>query len=604
MEIVRARANARAKTSPASVSRRARPEKAPDVIAIDLTSPDVVRRASAAKTPASTARDVSSQPPSRGQTTRSASRSVSDSKKSEGRAAAAEARAAEVTPVPAPAATGVAGGAGEPFESAGMGGSKSFGKKLAAVANENETPSTKARTMRAEVPLFSENALFERSAPKHEPESRRLEPEPRREKEPEPEPEQEPAPEPEPEPEAPPPLPKLAPDLLTSFVPLAGYEENSSAAASGEKRVDGWLGTTRRAETAERLEELREEERRARGEAALAARRAASPAKPSVASSSSRPAFSAAPSVGAGGAAAGSVMERLQRAMESRSRLEAENRAKLETDQKRKEEDRRRREAEADARRRQKEADEAKDREEKKQRQEKMLKMRKEQEEAQREVEEKQARVRRLLEERDRQKAAGVAVGAKRKSGETSALDSAEEKKRRLQDFMANNRANAALAANAGAPGAPAVAAKLNAPTDAKPRVAIGEQREEKTLTPAAKTRPVLVGAPAEFSYQISPYRENSDSESEEDDAKPRKPIPEWAHADQLAPCLYRQAKVDPDAIFVNTSKTCSLDAVFADGKKKNRRSSSGNWFHDRLTWKEEVSYKNEMGFVTTLGTL
>ena len=176
-------------------------------------------------------------------------------------------------------------------------------------------------------------------------------------------------------------------------------------------------------------------------------------------------------------------MERLQRAMESRSRLESENRAKLEADQKRVEEERRRREADAEERRRQKEAEEAREREEKKQRQEKMLKMRKEQEEAQREVEEKQARVRRLLEEQDRAKAAGASsVGAKRKSGATPArIDSAEEKKRRLQSFMANNRANAALAASGGAPGATAVAAKL---TNADPGArrlggahAIGEAR-------------------------------------------------------------------------------------------------------------------------------
>jgi hypothetical protein len=53
--------------------------------------------------------------------------------------------------------------------------------------------------------------------------------------------------------------------------------------------------------------------------------------------------------------------------------------------------------------------------------------------------------------------------------------------------------------------------------------------------------------------------------------------------------------------MFVNPEKTCSLDAVFTTKHKtgKSRRSSSSNWFHDRLTWKEEVSYKREMGFVT-----
>ena len=425
----------------------------------------------------------------------------------------------------------------------------------------------------AETPLFS-NALFEASARKQPTETRVDE-----------EKTAAPAELSEPEPEAPPPLPKLAPDLMTSFVPLAGYEEKPAAPAS-EKKAESRLGALRQAEAAKKAEARREEERRARKEAMMAARQAATAAKPAAAPSP------AAPAVGAGGAAAGSVMERLQRAMESRSRLESENRAKLEADQKRVEEERRRREADAEERRRQKEAEEAREREEKKQRQEKMLKMRKEQEEAQREVEEKQARVRRLLEEQDRAKAAGASsVGAKRKSGATPArIDSAEEKKRRLQSFMANNRANAALAASGGAPGATAVAAKL---TNADPPA----RDVSAARTPSAK--PALSGAPAEFSYQISPYRENSDSESEEDDARPRKPIPGWAQSDQLAPCLYRQAKVDPDEIFVNPSKTCSLDAVFAArASSKSRRSSSGNWFHDRLTWKEEVSYKREMGFI------
>jgi hypothetical protein len=459
---------------------------------------------------------------------------------------------------------------------------KSFGKKLAAVANEAEEKArfsaARLSAAEAEAPLFS-NALFEASARKQPTETRVDEEETAA-----------PAELPEPEPEAPPPLPKLAPDLMTSFVPLAGYEEKPAAPAS-EKKAESRLGALRQAEAAKKAEERREEERRARKEAMMAARQAAAAAKPAAAPSA------AAPAVGAGGAAAGSVMERLQRAMESRSRLEAENRAKLEADQKRKEEERRRREADAEERRRLKEAEEAREREEKKQRQEKMLKMRKEQEEAQREVEEKQARVRRLLEEQDRAKTAGAAVGAKRKSG-AEALDSAEEKKRRLQDFMANNRANAALAANAGAPGAVAVAAKLSAAD--LPTPASSAARAE-ARTPAAKPALSLSGAPAEFSYQISPYRENSDSESEEDDARPRKPIPGWAHSDQLAPCLYRQAKVDPDEIFVNPSKTCSLDAVFATrASSKSRRSSSGNWFHDRLTWKEEVSYKREMGFINS----
>lgn len=586
------------KTSPASVSREGPRREGPeaDVIEIDLISPASVAgkeeasaakaaKAVKAKTPAPDAsnRGDGSQPSSRGPTTRSAGKSASGSKRPEDdtRAAAVSARGAGKTPGRPPAdvaATPVAATPETSLPAKTPEAEKSFGKKLAAVANEANEEKARFSAARlsaaeAEAPLFS-NALFEASARKQPTETRVDEEETAA-----------PAELPEPEPEAPPPLPKLAPDLMTSFVPLAGYEEKPAAPAS-EKKAESRLGALRQAEAAKKAETRREEERRARKEAMMAARQAATAAKPKAAPSP------AAPAVGAGGAAAGSVMERLQRAMESRSRLEAENRAKLEADQKRVEEERRRREADAEERRRQKEAEEAREREEKKQRQEKMLKMRKEQEEARREVEEKQARVRRLLEEQDRAKAAGAAsVGAKRKSGATPArIDSAEEKKRRLQSFMANNRANAALAANGGAPGATAVAAKL---TNADPPA----RDASAARTPSAK--PALSGAPAEFSYQISPYRENSDSESEEDDARPRKPIPGWAQSDQLAPCLYRQAKVDPDEIFVNPSKTCSLDAVFAArASSKSRRSSSGNWFHDRLTWKEEVSYKREMGFI------
>ena len=602
------------KPIPASASRSSRRGGAEaDVIEIDLISPvsvagkaeasagEAARAAKAAKvakakTPESAARggdEKASQPPSRGPTTRSAGKSASGAKPSAGRAAAS-ARGAGVTPGQgraAFAATPVAvtlAGVRNPAKTPQS--EKSFGKKLAAVANESGKKAPAASAAEAEAPSFTD-APFEASARR-----RAADDETRIEKD-----------EtaalnakqalPEPEPEAPLPLPKLAPDLMTSFVPLAGYEEEPALPGSREKKAESRLGALRQAEAAKRAEERREEERRARKEAMMAARQAAGAAKAAAAPSP------AAPAVGTSGAAAGSVMERLQRAMESRSRLEAENRAKLEADQKRKEEERRRREADAEERRRQKEAEEVREREEKKQRQEKMLKMRKEQEEAQREVEEKQARVRRLLEERDRAKAAGAAVGAKREGGSISALDSAEEKKRRLQDFMANNRANAALAAGAGAPGATAVAAKLSTGDRATPAAPGAGARTEAARTPAAKPAFALAGAPAEFSYQISPYRENSDSESEEDDARPRKPIPGWAQSDQLAPCLYRQAKVDPDEIFVNPSKTCSLDAVFATrASSKSRRSSSGNWFHDRLTWKEEVSYKREMGFIGTAG--
>lgn len=596
------------------------------MIEIDLVSPP---HASTAKTPGSMARSAKAEPSSRGPTTRSASKSVSDEKKLSGRAAAAKARGAGVTPGPVPAVANgrtADGGANTPvayFSAKTPKCEKSFGKKLAAVANEKPDSPMDTTGADTDVPLFS-NSLFETQGMEGDGAQKVAMAKESMENTEE-VPEEVAATQEEVEtPQLPPPLPKLAPDLMTSFVPLAGYEEGTtsgvvSGVVENEKTLDDSapvdaapssgkkpyktpgsghkIKALQQAEAAKKAETQREEERQKKKRAMIAERQAAQVAAKPVASVSQQPVSTN------GGAAAGSVMERLQRAMESRSRLEAENRAKLESDTKRKEEERVKREQETEHRKRQKELDDAKEREEKRARTEKMLKMRKEQEDAQREVEEKQARVKRLLEEQERGKMTQV-VGVKRSSALIDGAaenNSAEEKKRRLQDFMANNRANAALAA--GATGNAVTPNGVKA--EVKAKVKVNNAPQEPTgqlITPKPASQ--LPGAPAEFSYQISPYRENSDSESEEDDAGHKKPIPEWATSEQLAPCLYRQAKVDPDEIFVNPSKTCSLDLVFTNikNKKNGRRSSSGNWFHDRLTWKEEVSYKREMGFVTSGG--
>ena len=102
-------------------------------------------------------------------------------------------------------------------------------------------------------------------------------------------------------------------------------------------------------------------------------------------------------------------------------------------------------------------------------------------------------------------------------------------------------------------------------------------------------------------SYQISPYR--SDFESDEEDA-PKKPVPDWARGKPLVAQLMAQMYTDPDEVFQQHAKTCSLDEVFAGLERKkgnqdfSRRSSSGNWFEDRVTWKEELAYKKAMGYV------
>ena len=97
--------------------------------------------------------------------------------------------------------------------------------------------------------------------------------------------------------------------------------------------------------------------------------------------------------------------------------------------------------------------------------------------------------------------------------------------------------------------------------------------------------------APPEIaSYEISPYKSGSDSDEEE---RPRKPVPSWARTEAVLTALQTQVKADPDAIFMNPQRTCSLVDVFqyTHNKKRDftRRGSSGNWAEDQLTWKVRV---------------
>lgn len=102
-------------------------------------------------------------------------------------------------------------------------------------------------------------------------------------------------------------------------------------------------------------------------------------------------------------------------------------------------------------------------------------------------------------------------------------------------------------------------------------------------------------------SYEISPYKSDHDS----DDEVPRKPVPDWARGKNLMGQLANQLFVDPDEIFQQHQKTCALDDVFAMTERNrlgrpdfSRRTSSGNWMDDRVTWKEELAYKKAMGYV------
>ncbi|KAG0612901.1 hypothetical protein M758_6G061200 [Ceratodon purpureus] len=103
-------------------------------------------------------------------------------------------------------------------------------------------------------------------------------------------------------------------------------------------------------------------------------------------------------------------------------------------------------------------------------------------------------------------------------------------------------------------------------------------------------------------SYEISPFRDSEDEDSDEEEKRSQKPIPQWARKENMWPQLVRQLQQDPDDIFVGAN-SCSLDKVFeGKGSKKRpdfkRRGSSGDWVKDCLTWQEQMQYKVTMGYL------
>eukprot|EP00762_Andalucia_godoyi_P006354 ANDGO_05813.mRNA.1 hypothetical protein len=110
--------------------------------------------------------------------------------------------------------------------------------------------------------------------------------------------------------------------------------------------------------------------------------------------------------------------------------------------------------------------------------------------------------------------------------------------------------------------------------------------------------------------FVIPEDKEHSDSEDEEDDeeetvqkkkSKDEDPrIPSWARGEILDETVKNQARsgTDPDEIFGVSEKSCDLESVFGEGKKRyKRRTSSSNWSRDHFTKLEELEYKKAMGF-------
>jgi hypothetical protein len=98
--------------------------------------------------------------------------------------------------------------------------------------------------------------------------------------------------------------------------------------------------------------------------------------------------------------------------------------------------------------------------------------------------------------------------------------------------------------------------------------------------------------------YEMSDNNEESDWS---DSSTPRKPIPKWSTGSALQEAIAFSEHTDPDSVFPPMEGTlCNLTEIFKGFKSKKRfktRTSSGNWFPDRLQWKEEQAYKTDMGY-------
>lgn len=119
--------------------------------------------------------------------------------------------------------------------------------------------------------------------------------------------------------------------------------------------------------------------------------------------------------------------------------------------------------------------------------------------------------------------------------------------------------------------------------------------------------------------YVISDYHDSDDEyDSGEEFQKKKHRVPEWAKEGNLESALKKQESTDPDKIF-SCQKSCNLEDIFSpsamgstakvvtvetsindDPRKRygTKRDSSGFWTKDKTTWKEELDYKKQMGYI------
>ena len=225
------------------------------------------------------------------------------------------------------------------------------------------------------------------------------------------------------------------------------------------------------------------------------------------------------------------------------------------------------------------------------------------------EAEKEEARRKEELQRKKEQEAA-----ARRKAREEAERREREEKAKRLEEHKKRRKLEAEAAArgtgssqgNQTSSGSKSLAAAKERLAKIQQQAAMLKKQPpsnsgDDPKPPTAQFKPEGTKAPSNAapSYEISPYK----SDFESDDDGPKKPVPDWARGKALLGQLMAQMHIDPDEVFQQHAKTCSLDDVFASCRKSgsedyNRRTSSGNWIEDRVTWKEEFSYKKAMGYI------
>lgn len=112
--------------------------------------------------------------------------------------------------------------------------------------------------------------------------------------------------------------------------------------------------------------------------------------------------------------------------------------------------------------------------------------------------------------------------------------------------------------------------------------------------------------------YELSPYKDSaesdySDSECDDEDVLPKRPIPDWASGQNLINRLRKQKSVDPEIIFGSVAnQNCDLDAIFGGGpssrklkeSRAKRRRGSAWGMQDKLSKQEKQMFKRHMGYI------